>query len=207
MEPAAIANLCQILFRHSNSASCHLASIATQMPWSAPLRYVNAIDGQPRNVCIFPGTSSWAGVRGGNEAAVCFKQRKTNLHSAWDGDLPEQAIARVPANYSHPLPFPPVEESLHGSDYGPMFATSFGKAPRGGWAHEALDWISCPLSQPLRSTLLPQPKTSRKCSTTSFSLDGSFKELGVSLFPRTLNSFSLTTGPSLPMNSYVSSSG
>lgn len=93
LRPSVYPTICSILnLTESNDkhAPCHLASIAAwadgvrrDMPWSAPLHYVGAIDDYPSEVCAFPGEHGWDGKTGVNVLAAI--RNTTGILENWTG--------------------------------------------------------------------------------------------------------------------------
>jgi len=76
-----------------------------------------------------------------------------DLHSLWDGLLIAKAVRNVPRNYSHPLPFSAIEDSLRGAIYDPFIRRIMWEGPLDKWSHQVHDWLSC-------SKLVPESSTS-----------------------------------------------
>ncbi|KAJ7467073.1 phospholipase C/P1 nuclease domain-containing protein [Mycena latifolia] len=76
LHPSVLPTICAILNLTSpnlGEPQCHLAPVATwadtqrpNMPWSASLHFVGAVDDYPSQTCVFPGPRGWAGKDGAN---------------------------------------------------------------------------------------------------------------------------------------------
>ncbi|KAF8962318.1 S1/P1 nuclease [Flammula alnicola] len=95
--------------------------------------------------------------RGGNSVKVRFGRRQTNLHSLWDGYLIAKAVRTVPRNYSRPLPYPQVENSLRGTIYDSYIRRIMWEGLLNPWVGDTSEWLSCAASAPDSESAITAP--------------------------------------------------
>ncbi len=84
LQPDVLSIVCDIL----GQSKCHLSSIASwadqirdSMRWSGALHFVNAVDDNPPQNCLFPGARGWAGDPHSNVLDAI--KNVTNVLESW----------------------------------------------------------------------------------------------------------------------------
>ena len=95
VKPNILETVCEIL----EESNCDLASISMwvdkhKTKWSAPMYYINPLDDNPTEECLFPGTKGWDGQK--NQNVLDAIKNTTSVLQRWvDRDANDAAASEA----------------------------------------------------------------------------------------------------------------